>query len=306
MSADDENIDADVSSSCCASCGTAGNDDVKLRKCTACYLVSYCGIKCQKDHRPKHKRACKNRAAVLRDELLFKQPESSHLGDCPICCLPLSLDPKKSSMWTCCSKVICAGCDYANQKQEFLKRLEPKCPFCRKKLPKTKEEGDGYEMKRAEANDPVALRQLGIQCREGGDYEGAFEYWSRAAELGDADAHYQLSVMYQLGAGVEKDKKKELHHLERAAIGGHPLSRKNLGVIEMGVGRYERAVKHFTIAAYLGCDKSLEALKHMYQAGMANKEDFSEALRAYQAAVAAIKSPQREVAEEYRRNNPGT
>ena len=34
----------------------------------------------------------RKRAAVLRDELLFKQPESSHLGDCPICCLPLPLD----------------------------------------------------------------------------------------------------------------------------------------------------------------------------------------------------------------------
>ena len=51
---------------CCASCGTAGGDDIKLMKCTGCYLVKYCGVECQKEHRPKHKKECKKRAAELR------------------------------------------------------------------------------------------------------------------------------------------------------------------------------------------------------------------------------------------------
>ena len=81
----------------CASCGVAGGDDIKLKKCD-CKLVKYCSVKCQRDHRPKHKKECKKRAAELRDEILFKQPESSsYLGDCPICYLPLSIDVKKSS-----------------------------------------------------------------------------------------------------------------------------------------------------------------------------------------------------------------
>mmetsp|Transcript_8934 Transcript_8934/g.15178 ORF Transcript_8934/g.15178 Transcript_8934/m.15178 type:complete len:93 (-) Transcript_8934:217-495(-) len=65
----------------CAACGIAGADDIKLKKCTACKSVRYCGVKCQKEHRPKHKKECKNRAAELRDEILFKQPESRDLGD---------------------------------------------------------------------------------------------------------------------------------------------------------------------------------------------------------------------------------
>eukprot|EP00984_Skeletonema_dohrnii_P024979 scaffold14127_cov67-Skeletonema_dohrnii-CCMP3373.AAC.1 len=69
----------------CASCGVAEADDMKLKKCTACKSARYCSIKCQKEHRPKHKRDCKKRAAELRDEILFKQPECSHFGDCPIC-----------------------------------------------------------------------------------------------------------------------------------------------------------------------------------------------------------------------------
>eukprot|EP00985_Skeletonema_marinoi_P010065 scaffold4743_cov161-Skeletonema_marinoi.AAC.1 len=52
----------------CASCGIAAVDAVKLKKCTACYLVRYCSVKCQKQHRPKHKKECKKRAAELRDE----------------------------------------------------------------------------------------------------------------------------------------------------------------------------------------------------------------------------------------------
>jgi len=57
-----------------------------LRKtCDGCKSVRYCSVKCLTDHRSQHKRECKKRAAELRDEILFKQPESSHKGDCPIC-----------------------------------------------------------------------------------------------------------------------------------------------------------------------------------------------------------------------------
>jgi len=38
--------------------------------------------------------------------------------------------------------------------------------------------------------------------------------------------------MYYEGQGVEKDKKKDVYHLEQAAIGGHPNARHNLGVVK--------------------------------------------------------------------------
>jgi len=154
-------------SPCCISCGIAECDDIKLKKCTACNSVRYCGLECQKNHRPKHKKACKKRAAELRDELLFRQPEGTHLGDCPICMMPMPLDPEYSMMMMCCSKVICGGCDYANMMREAEQSLVETCPFCRKPVP-TEEEVEGYRMKRIEANDPVAMRQQGsakLQCR---------------------------------------------------------------------------------------------------------------------------------------------
>ena len=133
--------------------------------------------------------------------------------------------------------------------------------------------------------------------RDEGDYKGAVEYWAKAAELGDVVAHYQLSLLFRNGKGVEKDEKKEVYHSEQAAIGGHPYARYNLGCLEWNNGRYERAIRHYIIAANLGDDDSIKQLKEGYRAGLVSKEDFASTLRAHQAAVDAMKSPQRVAAE---------
>ena len=297
MSAEDE---AREVMQCCASCGTAGGDGIKLKNCTACYLVKYCSVKCQKDHRPKHKKTCKKRAAELKDEILFKQPESSYLGDCPICCLPLPIDVSKSCLSSCCSKRICNGCDYASQMRESDGKLQRKtCPFCRTAVPNTGAEIIEQVMKRVEANDAAAICNMGMESYMEGNHSSSFEYWTKAAALGDVLAHYQLSILYRDGQGVEKDKKKELHHAEKAAIRGHPHARCCLGNLEEENGQYGRAVKHFIIGAKLGHDMSLDNVKILYEAGHASREDFNAALRGYQAAIEAAKSPQREQVASY-------
>ena len=288
---------------CCASCGAAEADHIKLMKCTACHLVKYCSVKCQKEHRPQHKRACKKRAAELRDELLFKQPDSSHWGDCPICCLPLSVDESNSTMMPCCSKLICDGCDYADQMRETGGKRQSKCPFCRHPTPKSQEEAERIQKKRIEVNDPVAMCLVGGKRDGEGDYDGAIEYYTRAAGLGDAGAHFDLSLLYQEGKGVEMNEKKVWHHLEQAAIGGHPKARHNLACLEEINGRRARAMKHLIIAANQGDDGSLEMLKDAFGEGLVSKEDFAAALRAHQAAVDSTKSPQREAAEAMRGKN---
>jgi len=87
--------------------------------------------------------------------------------------------------------------------------------------------------------------------------------------------------------------------LEEAAIGGHVSARYNLGCCEEGNGRIDRAVKHFIIAASMGCDESVKALWKYHARGLVKKEVFSVTLRAHQAAVDATKSPQREEAEKF-------
>jgi len=64
----------------CANCGKHGSDTVKLKNCTACCLVKYCGVICQKAHRKQHKKACTKCAAELEDEQLYSQDQRGRRG----------------------------------------------------------------------------------------------------------------------------------------------------------------------------------------------------------------------------------
>ena len=290
----------------CANCNIPENNDIKLKTCTACKSVRYCSIKCQKVHRPKHKKFCKKRAAELHDEILFKRPESSEMGDCPICCLPIPLEVEKFRVMVCCSKVVCLGCDYANQIRQMKDNCKNiLCPFCRHRTPNTQAESDRSEMKRLEVNDPLALKRMGWTQHEMGNFDTAFDCYTRAAKKGDADAHFHLSGMYWFGQSVEKDEKMKVHHLEQASILGHVKARYNLGIHEWNLwvnhkveGSSRRAMKHFLISSGHGCDRSLNFIKTGYEHGMATKEEYAAALRAHKDAVDAMKSPQRDEAEK--------
>ena len=280
----------------CAACGTAAVDDVTLKKC-ACNLVKYCSVDCQKNHRSRHKKACKKRLAEMHDKQLFEQPDGSHLGECPICCLPLHLDPRKSRMMPCCCKIICLGCDYVNYMRENEQGLEHRCAFCRNPVPESDEEHDKNIMERVNKHNPDAITHLGKKHDAEGDYGKALQYYTKAAELGDAAAHACLGNMYYFGDGVEKDVKKALPHLEKAAIGGHHGARSVLGLHEKMICRFERAAKHFIIAANLGDDISLQEVKGLFVQGVLSKEEYAAAMRGHQAAVDAMKSAERDEAE---------
>ena len=293
-----EEVDDNSVMTHCANCGIGeGEDGNKLKICNGCNSVRYCSIKCQKEHRPYHKKVCKQRAAELRDELLFKQPESTHLGDCPICYLPLPIDRKNLIIMSCCCKFLCRGCHRANMRREVEGQLNRTCLFCRSKSNLSEEECKRNLRKRVQLNDPNAMFRLGHTYKENGDHQSVFAYLSKAAALGNVDSHHDLAYMYHLGQGVERDEKKEAYHLEQACIGGHPEARHNLGCVERQNKRFERALKHFMIASKQGYDESLGCVKDLYADGFASKEDYVSALRGYQAAVDAEKSEQREEAE---------
>ena len=244
-------------------------------------------------------RELRDQTAELRDELLFKQPESSHRGDCPICCLPLPLDSKKCSMMARCSKLICKGCVHANKIREAEMRLVQSCPFCREANPYTDEEVDKQRMKRVEANDPVAICDEGVFQYMKGNYSGALECYTKAACLGNAEAHLKLSSLYNSGDCVDTDIRKAVQHLEEASIGGHPTARFLLGSCELENDNTERAVKHYIIAAKQGNDDSMKALMEFFKVNWVEKDILAATLREHQAAVDAAKSPQREAAAQY-------
>jgi hypothetical protein len=250
----------------CASFGIAAVDDVKLKyvimTVISCIIAAMVARK------------------IKRSRSLFTQPDSSYLEECPICILPLSLDASKSIMMECCCKVICNGCNYANMMREIEEELEPRCLFCRNHAPKTQEESDKLLMKRIKKNDPVAMV-----------FGKAVEYWT--------NARCCLGTLYYGGNGVEKDMKKAMHHLELAAIGGHPQARGLLAVQEMKNGRFNKATKHLIIAANLGCDDSLEAITDLFLQGIVSEEQCTAAHRGHHAAVNETKSAEREKVDAY-------
>ena len=294
-------VESDTNEEVCASCGIAEVDDVKLKLCDGgCDLVKYCSDGCQENHREQHNNECNKRRAELRGKKLFTQPDGSHWGECPLCCLPLPLDPEKSTHMTCCSKIICKGCFHSNVKSEVEQGLDHRCAFCREPVPRSDDECIKRTMERVKKhNDPVAMTQMGKQHYGKGDYGKAFSYLTNAAELGDVNAHSLLGSLYYNGDGVEKDEEKAVYHWEQAAIDGHTNARGLLALHEKENGRFERAAIHLMINANLGCDISLQWIKDLFVQGVVSKDEYAAALRGYQAAVNETKSAEREEGEAF-------
>lgn len=81
---------------------------------------------------------------------------------------------------------------YADAERMKERRLEHTCPFCRESTPKSYEQADEQHgkrrMNRIAANDPVAMFQEGeVQCKKA-NLVSAFEWYAKAAQLGDAEA----------------------------------------------------------------------------------------------------------------------
>jgi len=303
------NTDNEDLSVCCANCGKGEEESSSLKACAACKMVKYCSRECQIAHRPQHKKECKRRVAELHDEELFKQPPPAE--DCPICFERL---PHLNTGWqyqSCCGKTICCGCAHAPQYDNQGNVVDnEKCPFCRAPHPKLVEEALERYKKRVELGDPIAKYNQGNYYRDGRNgfpqnYTKALELWHRAAELGYAEAYCNIGYSYQQGRGVEVDKKKAIYYYELAAIGGNVIARHNLGNIEARARNFGRAVKHHLIAVRGGCNDSVDLIKDLYSKGHASKEDYTIALRSYQAYLGEIKSVQRDEAaaasEEYYR-----
>ena len=102
---------------------------------------------------------------------------------------------------------------------------------------------------------------------------------------------------YREGLGVEKDEKMKLYHMEEAAIGGHADARYNLASYEWSNYNFNRALKHWVIAAKLGHTESMQTLERSFTlSNLLGEEDFISILDAFQTAVDASTSPQREAA----------
>ena len=243
---------------------------------------------------------------IISDDELLKQPPPNE--DCPICLLRLPSLESGSYYYECCGKIICCGCRHAPVKDNLGNAIiEMKCPYCRTPAHESIEEFDERYKKRVELGDAEAIFISGNNYRHGDngfpqDYDKSFELFVRAGELGSAKAYCNVGYAYLNGNGVEIDEKKADHYFKLAAIGGNEVARYNLGSVEEDAGNINRALKHYMIAAEGGDDISLKVIQELYTNRHATKDDYATALRAYQAYLAEIKSPQRDAAAAARAN----
>lgn len=71
----------------------------------------------------------------------------------------------------------------------------------------------------------------GFQAFKSGNYEQALRSWLPIAEKDNADAQYNLGILYQRGLGVEKNPKTAFIWYKRASANGHTDAMYNLGIM---------------------------------------------------------------------------
>ena len=309
----------DATVHCCADCGEEGGVVNNLKTCKSCMSVKYCNVACQRNHWATHKKDCKQRAAELRDEALFKDPPAKE--DCPICFLPMNIqliccvslppatitsvpindfailnvelaDEPMEEYYPCCGKSVCKGCMYSFCESEN----DDKCPFCNSdRGSKTDEERVGEVMKRVEANDARAIYMLANSYQHGfngsqQDHAKAMELYARSAELGHDEAHCQRGKLFY----YKGDLKKAKFHYEAAAMAGHEIARCDLGIMESNSGNTERAIKHWSIAASAGEYQAMHTLIKEFEGGFVSRDAIDAILIAYNNACAEMRSEARD------------
>jgi hypothetical protein len=234
-------------------------------------------------------------------EALFKQPEPTE--ECPICMIPLPLEPDKKFFHICCGKVICYGCCFAVTMEECEKEGVGACPFCRE--PKLEDDKTivARVEKLAKKGNGAAFNLLAHFYFYGKhverDVSKALELYKKGGEHGYAESYFDLAKTYHRGENGEADKEKAKHYYELAAKMGDVSARCILACLENKAGNTFLSYRHIIISARAGNEESIAELKNGYKGGFITKDEYAESLRLYQMRSNEMKSERREEAARY-------
>lgn|GEM_PF-1778899 len=172
----------------------------------------------------------------------------------------------------------------------------------------------------AEKNDPNAQYVLGMQYLTGlsiskdpgeniQDEKLAFKWFSRAAEMGNEKAMFQLSLIFNEGRIQPKNDKLAFSWMEKSAKKGYKDAKTQLGLYHLlGTGCNKdsfKAIRYFLETANEGSSLASYFLAICYENGEGTPQNYYEAYTWYSVAVALSAEGDKKSYSE-RRDNVGT
>ena len=240
-------------------------------------------------------------------ELWKPQPETE---DCPVCMVPLPLDPDETLHRTCCGNTICCACEFeqgralellnAKRDKKDQPPLGPACAFCRaSKLIEDDAVLRSYKEK-ARKGDAAAAHKLatfythgtyGVQINE----PKALELYQFAANLGNRESMMRLAIIYQSGLlGEDENKTKANEYANEAIKKGKVTAHTLLAVSELEDGQIEGATRHWRLAAEAGDAVSMKQLWDQFYRGELSKDLLELTLRRHKETLDEMDSEERE------------
>jgi TPR repeat protein len=132
--------------------------------------------------------------------------------------------------------------------------------------------------------------QSGLDAYDKGDFATALKEWRPLAEQGDANAQYNLGLLYARGQGVAQDYAQALAWYQKAAEQDVPAAEYNLGVMYangQGVtANAAEAKKWFLKAEQKGVGQAVEGLAAVYGDNGGASESPAELEKWYREAAA--------------------
>jgi len=101
----------------------------------------------------------------------------------------------------------------------------------------------------------------------------SFQLYQSKANHGDADAQFNLALLYHRGVGTPRDDKNAIYWYNKAAEQGHVNAQYSLGdLYRRGGGKevprdYKQAINWLTKAAEQGCADAQYSLGDLYRYG---------------------------------------
>ena len=114
----------------------------------------------------------------------------------------------------------------------------------------------------------------------------AVKLWEKAAQLGNAEAMYNLGKSFQYGRGVKLNLKKAMNFYRMASDRGDPVSQKRLGTMLCGLKNFEEGFRYYKLSAEQGWTPGERELGRCYQIGDGVEADVQEAKHWYMRAAA--------------------